>query len=145
MPSEPNFMCTGLETLAPFFGSMKKTRGFLAFVAAPAAFLVVCAPAATPNAAIAATTSRPSCFLRIIRLSFRRDILSLKPSSEARFAQTPRCGLECQDAIGDGASEPLVGGCRQDGSAAARGDGADRPPGFVRVRVGQAGARVLEQ
>src|SRR5436309_3514656 len=30
MPSEPNFICTGLATVALFFGSTKNTRGFVA-------------------------------------------------------------------------------------------------------------------
>ena len=33
MPSDPNFMCTGLVTVAPFFGSTKNTLIFDAFAA----------------------------------------------------------------------------------------------------------------
>ena len=33
MPSDPNFMCTGLVTVAPFFGSTKNTRDLRAFAA----------------------------------------------------------------------------------------------------------------
>ena len=33
MPDEPNFMCTGLVTVALFFGSMKNTLTATAFAA----------------------------------------------------------------------------------------------------------------
>ena len=39
IPSEPNFMCSGLVTVAPFFGSMKNTRGFRRLLAPPASCL----------------------------------------------------------------------------------------------------------
>ena len=33
MPAEPNFMCTGLVTVAPFFGSRNITLALAAFAA----------------------------------------------------------------------------------------------------------------
>ena len=46
MPDEPNFMCTGLVTVAPFFGSMKNT---LAVAVAFAAGFLACALAKAPR------------------------------------------------------------------------------------------------
>src|SRR5437870_1859227 len=98
IPSDPNFIFTGLLTVAPFFGSMKNTRGFFGFAAD---FCAACAPTKAPLPATTATTSSASCFFQFITDSFRRDILASKPFSESAFAQPSRRRLEHEDAIGD--------------------------------------------
>src|SRR5436305_4717840 len=83
IPSDPNFMCTGLVTVAPFFGSMKNARGF---------FFMACAPAIAPNPAIMTTTSSANGFLRVISGLLFRDILAeptTKPSATAPLRETP--------------------------------------------------------
>ena len=51
-------MWTGLVTVAPFFGSTKNTRSFLAFM--------LCALATAPSPASITTTGSTSCFLNVI-------------------------------------------------------------------------------
>src|SRR5437762_4278291 len=123
IPSDPNFIFTGLFTAAPFFGSMKNTRAFFGFAAA--GFFAACAPTKAPPPATTATTSSASCFFQVIRDSFRRDILASKPFSESAFTQPSDRGLQHEDAIGDRARVPLVGGRREHRGAAPRGNRAD--------------------
>src|SRR5579862_5008200 len=59
MPSDPNFMCTGLVTVALFFGSTKNTRSFFAFA-------ILCALANAPHMATITRTGTTSCFLNVI-------------------------------------------------------------------------------
>ena len=62
VPDEPNFMCTGLVTVAPFFGSTKNTLAVAAF----AAGFLACALAKTPNPATITSTGSTSCLLIVI-------------------------------------------------------------------------------
>src|SRR5215510_4212307 len=78
IPSDPNFMWTGLETCAPFFGSMKNTLAFLA-----------CAPAETLNAPMIATTSSASCFRLCMVTLLWPDILAARSATPSAFER--RC------------------------------------------------------
>src|SRR5689334_2750049 len=60
IPDDPNFMCTGLVTVAPFFGSTKNTRGLPAFLGA-------WATAGTLNAPIISIPASASDVLAIMQ------------------------------------------------------------------------------
>src|SRR5205814_8743817 len=79
MPSAANFMCTGLVTLALFFGSTKWTLIFLAFAALLLAGCFACAAASAPNARTMTRIGRARCLL-----SFIRHLLSRGHCSEER-------------------------------------------------------------
>src|SRR4051794_29236210 len=79
-PEEPNFMCTGLVTVAPFFGSTKNTRAFFEVVAFFAAGLVACAAAPAPNPITVTRTSSASCLLLSIHDSPSPHILAEQAS-----------------------------------------------------------------
>ena len=141
MPSEPNFMCSGLVTVAPFFGSTKNTRGFFAAGLAR----LRCAAATKPNPATRMRTGSASCFPIFIsdllchekgpypfwgqsqsegvRPLFE-DILASKPSA-APFLQPAGRRLERQDARRHGAGKRFVRRQRDEGRAARRGHGRD--------------------
>src|SRR5262245_60436514 len=117
IPSDPNFMWTGLETCAPFFGSMKNTLAFLA-----------CAPAETLNAPMIATTSSASCFRLCMVTLLWPDILAEqapKPSARPPLSQLPGRRLPSQDPVRDGAPERLVERGRHNRRPATAGDGPD--------------------
>src|SRR5260370_42293128 len=121
IPSDPNFICTGLVTVAPLLGSTKNTRAFFGLAAV---FFMPCAPTTAPLPATTATTSSASCFLQVIPVSFRKHILASKPFSESAFAQPSRRRLEDEDAIGKRARIPLVGGRREHRGPAPGGNRA---------------------
>src|SRR5438552_5162533 len=142
MPSAPNFMCTGLLTVAPFLGSTKKTRAFFAF----AAGLFACAPAAIPNPATIATTSSPSCLLRLIGISFRWTIiLASKPLREPAFAQPAGRRVDGQHAIGDGVREPIVDRGSEHRSTSAPCDRSNALGNLARRRPRQFCAWMFQQ
>src|SRR5262245_19116832 len=151
IPSDPNFMWTGLVTCAPFFGSMKNTLAFFA-----------CAPADTLNAPMIATTSSASCFRLCMVTLLWPDILepfsllcsgyvlagcpdraqdattqrllavrtalaeqAPKPSARPLLGQLPGRRLPTQDPVRDGVPERLVERGRHNRRPAAAGDGAD--------------------
>src|SRR5215510_6423802 len=78
IPSDPNFMWTGLVTCAPFVGSMKNTLAFFA-----------CAPADTLNAPMIATTSSASCFRLCMVTLLWADILAARSATPSAFER--RC------------------------------------------------------
>src|SRR6185436_13085320 len=115
MPSDPNFMCSGLVTVAPFFGSTKNTRGFLA-AAFAAGLAASCAAATNPNPA---TRMRTGSTIFISDLlchdcgGRQRDILASKPSAAPLLQRAGR-RLEGEDARGDRARKRVVGRQRHD-------------------------------
>src|ERR1700681_93735 len=74
MPWEPNFMCTGLVTVAPLLGSRKNTRVFATAFFATGFF--AWALAKTPNPATITRIGSTSCLLILIS-----DLLSRSHSS----------------------------------------------------------------
>src|SRR5438477_2224743 len=124
MPSTPNFMCTGLVTVAPLFGSMKNTRTFLAPAFFIAGFLA-CADAPTPNPTNTTSASSVSCLLTCICKSPFRDILaepSSKPSTSPSIGQTTARGLPTKHAIGNRLRERGIHRSRDERDTSTRGD-----------------------
>src|SRR5262245_41805132 len=118
IPSDPNFIWTGLETCAPFFGSMKNTL----------AFFFACAPADTLNAPMIATTSSASCFRLCMVTLLWPDILAEhapKPSASPLLGQLSGRRLPSQDPVGGRAPERLVKRGRDNRRPAPAGDGAN--------------------
>src|SRR5881296_2677520 len=100
IPSEPNFMWTGLVTCAPFLGSMKNTLGFF----------LACAPADTLNALTIATTSSASCF-QLCMATLLWHILAeqpSKPSSGPLLGQASGCRRPHEDPARHGTRERFV-------------------------------------
>src|SRR5712672_1619535 len=99
----PNFRCTGLFTVAPFFGSTKKMRGL------PWASTLSRADVPKTVATASAARVRWRATLMVSLLLLEMDILRAAQTGKPARRQPSRSGLKRQDTRGRSRGERTVG------------------------------------
>src|SRR5262249_1621855 len=140
MPSEPNFKCSGLVTVAPFLGSTKNTR-FL-----PADFAGACAATnatPTPTVSTNAVASHLRMFISVSLASILADAAAAKPTSTARFFEFSAASIQRKHTGCDRGRKKWIGRQRDNRCGPLRGKVSDLLAERTRRVAGHVGACVL--